>query len=57
MVSNQTAHIQFAGLTPGGIGLYQINFVVPPNVTAGSLSLTVSQGAANANATTLLVTE
>jgi uncharacterized protein (TIGR03437 family) len=56
MVSSQTAHIQFAGLTPGGIGLYQINFVVPVNVTAGSLSLTVSQGGTNANATTLPVT-
>jgi uncharacterized protein (TIGR03437 family) len=55
-VNNQTAQIQFAGLTPGAIGLYQINFVVPENVPAGSLSLSVSQGATNANATTLPVT-
>jgi uncharacterized protein (TIGR03437 family) len=54
-VNNQTAQIQFAGLTPGAIGLYQINFVVPTNVPAGSLSLTVSQGIVNANSTTLPV--
>jgi uncharacterized protein (TIGR03437 family) len=56
MVNNQTAPIQFAGLTPGGVGLYQINFVVPTSATAGSLPLTVSQGSVSANATTLLVT-
>ena len=55
LVNNQPAHIQFAGLTPGGIGLYQINFVVPTTATAGSLSLTVSQGGVTANPTTLPV--
>ena len=54
-VNGQTAQIEFAGLTPGGIGLYQINFVVPTGVPAGSLPLTVAQGTANANATTLPV--
>ena len=54
-VNNQTAQIQFAGLTPGAIGLYQINFVVPTTASAGSLSLTVSQGGTNANTTTLPV--
>ncbi len=54
-VGNQTAKIQFAGLTPGAIGLYQINFVVPTTVSAGSLNLTVSQGNVNANTTTLPV--
>ncbi len=55
MVNNQTAHIQFAGLTPGGIGLYQINFVVPVTAPSGTLSLTVSQGGVSANPTTLPV--
>jgi uncharacterized protein (TIGR03437 family) len=54
-VSNQSAKILYAGLTPGAIGLYQINFVVPSGVSAGTLSLTVSQGTVNANATTLPV--
>lgn len=54
-VADQTAQIQFAGLTPGAVGLYQINFVVPPGVPAGQLSLTVSQGNVSANTTTLPV--
>lgn len=54
-VNNQTAQILFAGLTPGAIGLYQIDFVVPSGVPAGNLSLTVSQGGVSANATTLPV--
>ncbi len=54
-VNNQTAQILFAGLTPGYVGLYQINFVVPSTATAGSLSVSVSQGTTNANPTTLLV--
>jgi uncharacterized protein (TIGR03437 family) len=54
-VSGQTAKILYAGLTPGGIGLYQIDFVVPAGVSAGNLSLAVSQGANNANPTTLPV--
>jgi uncharacterized protein (TIGR03437 family) len=54
-VGNQTAKILFAGLTPGAIGLYQINFTVPSTVSAGSQSLTVSQGSVNANTTTLPV--
>ena len=57
LVNNQPAHIQFAGLTPGGIGLYQINFVVPPGVPSGSLSLTVSQGGIDANSAALPVAD
>lgn len=55
MVNNQTAQILFAGLTPGGIGLYQIDFVVPAGTAAGQAALTVSQGSISANATTLPV--
>ena len=54
-VDGQTAQIEFAGLTPGGVGLYQINFVVPNNVSAGSVQLTVTQQGIAANATTLPV--
>ena len=32
----------FAGLTPGQVGLYQVNFVVPSNLPAGAYSLRVS---------------
>ncbi len=54
-VGLQTAKILYAGLTPGGIGLYQIDFVVPSGVGAGNMSLTVSQGGVNANSATLPV--
>lgn len=54
-VNNQSAHIYFAGLTPGAIGLYQINFQVPDGTSAGSATLTVTQGDVSANATTLPV--
>ena len=30
MINAETADFSFAGLTPGAVGLYQINFVVPP---------------------------
>jgi len=37
--------VTFAGLTPGQIGIYQINVNVPQGVTQGlSVPLTVSQG-------------
>ena len=55
MVNNQTAQVAFAGLTPGGIGLYQINFTVPSGIAAGTASLTISQGSVNANSATLPV--
>ncbi len=54
-VDNQIAKILFAGLTPGAIGLYQIDFYVPMGTAAGNATLTVSQGGVNANTTTLPV--
>lgn len=45
----------FAGLTPGFVGLYQINFTVPADARTGSLSLTVTQGNLSANVTQLPV--
>jgi uncharacterized protein (TIGR03437 family) len=49
------AAIGYAGLTPGGVGLYQINFTVPPGARSGNLNLVVMQGGMPANATTLPV--
>jgi adhesin/invasin len=34
-VDGRVAEVRFAGLTPGFIGLYQINFVVPAGTRAG----------------------
>jgi uncharacterized protein (TIGR03437 family) len=34
-IGGQTSTVAFSGLTPGLVGVYQINAVVPPGVTAG----------------------
>ncbi len=54
-VGGQNATVTFAGLVPGGIGLYQINFVVPPGLSAGTLPLTVTQNSVAANTAQLIV--
>ena len=42
-LNGATYPIAFAGLTPGLVGLYQINFQVPPGLPAGNLTMTVTQ--------------
>ena len=54
-VDGQDAAIGYAGLTPAGIGLYQINFVVPANARPGVLDVVVRQGFAAGNTTKLPV--
>ena len=34
-IGGQNATVAFAGLAPGFVGLYQVNAVVPPGLTAG----------------------
>jgi large repetitive protein len=45
--------IYFAGLTPGLVGLYQMNFQVPTGLPAGNITITVSQNEQSSNQTTL----
>ena len=47
--------ILFSGLTPGLVGLYQVNFQVPANAANGDLQLVVSQAGATSNVTILPV--
>jgi len=54
-VDGNQATIVFAGLTPGGIGLYQIDFTVPANARSGNLAVAVTQNGTAANATTMPV--
>ena len=54
-VDGQEAFISYAGLTPTGVGLYFINFVVPPNARTGTLNVVVTQNGIVANTTTLPV--
>ncbi len=35
-IGGVAAVVQFAGLNPGGVGLYQVNATVPAGVTSGS---------------------
>ncbi len=54
-VEGQAAQVQYAGLTPGFVGLYQVNFKVPSNAGTGDLTLVVSQNGVSSNATRLPV--
>jgi uncharacterized protein (TIGR03437 family) len=54
-IGNLPTSLIFAGLTPGGIGLYQINFQVPTNAPAGMLDVLIQQGTTKTNATKLIV--
>jgi uncharacterized protein (TIGR03437 family) len=54
-VGTLPATVSFAGLSPTGIGLYQINFQVPPTSPAGTLDVVVQQGSVTANSTQLIV--
>jgi uncharacterized protein (TIGR03437 family) len=56
-VDGQNATVLFAGLTPGGVGLYQINFQVPLAAKSGILEVVVTQGDVPANTTRLLVVQ
>jgi uncharacterized protein (TIGR03437 family) len=54
-VDGQNATVEFAGLAPGFVGLYQIDLQVPANARTGSLSLVVSQNGVPGNTTNLLI--
>jgi uncharacterized protein (TIGR03437 family) len=45
--------IAFAGLTPGLVGLYQLNFQVPAGLPAGIITLLVTQSGQSGNQTVL----
>ena len=54
-IDGQPVQTLFVGLTPGGVGLYQINLTVPANARAGKVPVVITQSGIAANATTLLV--
>ncbi len=54
-LGGENAAVAYAGLTPQGIGLYQINFTVPADAASGSLNLTIIQNGVASNTTTLPV--
>ncbi len=54
-INNETADISFAGLTPGAVGLYQINVNLPQDTPSGSTSITVTQNGVASNTITIPV--
>lgn len=54
-VDGQGAAVIFAGLTPGSVGLFQIDFTVPASAPSGSLNVVIAQPGGTANAATLPV--
>jgi minor extracellular serine protease Vpr len=45
-IGGQPAAVQFSGLTPGLVGLYQVNAVIPKGLTSGAQPITISAGGA-----------
>jgi len=54
-VAGESARILFSGLTPGFAGLYQVNFVVPPDAPPGNLDLQIVTPYADSTVVTLPV--
>ncbi len=53
MIDGSSYPIYFAGLTPTLVGLYQIDFQVPPGLPAGNLTVSMVQDGVPSNQTTL----
>ena len=54
-LDGNTVSVLFAGLTPGFVGLYQVNFQVPPEMTSGNHELLLTQSGTASNKTVLTV--
>jgi uncharacterized protein (TIGR03437 family) len=54
-IDNQPADVTFAGLSPGGIGLYQINLRLPGGLRSGTLDVVILEDNVKANPAKLVV--
>jgi uncharacterized protein (TIGR03437 family) len=54
-IAGQRAELQFSGLAPGQVGLYQVNVFVPGNISAGPQQVALSIGGVTAKTTTIYV--
>jgi uncharacterized protein (TIGR03437 family) len=54
-VGDATAEVKFSGLSPQFVGLYQVNFVVPPGTASGTQTVTISMDGVASNSANLPV--
>ena len=54
-IGSQTAAVQFSGMAPGIVGLYQVNVVVPANLTPGAQPITIAIGGQTSPPSTLAI--
>ncbi len=54
-IGGQTAHVVFSGLSPQSIALYQVNVVVPQNISAGSQAVVMTQNGIASQTSTIVV--
>jgi uncharacterized protein (TIGR03437 family) len=55
-INGESAQVNFAGLTPNLVGLYQINVQTPADTPSGDASVTVTQNNASSNTSSNTVT-
>jgi uncharacterized protein (TIGR03437 family) len=53
--SQEQAVLSFSGLSGGSVGLYQVNFQVPSDVSTGSIQIAISMGGVTSNVVTMAV--
>jgi uncharacterized protein (TIGR03437 family) len=54
-INGEQSAISFAGLQPGAVGIYQVNFTVPTDAPGGDLTLVLSQNGVPSNSAVLPV--
>jgi minor extracellular serine protease Vpr len=54
-IGNIAAHVDFSGMSPGWVGLYQVNVVVPQDAATGAPPIVVSIGGVDSKASVLPV--
>ncbi|MBZ5582398.1 MAG: S8 family serine peptidase, partial [Acidobacteriia bacterium] len=54
-IGGKNAHVEFSGLAPGYVGLYQVNVTVPADAPTGTQPLVISIGGVNSKGTDLPV--
>jgi uncharacterized protein (TIGR03437 family) len=54
-IGGAPATVQFAGMTPGLVGLYQLNVVVPAGVSGAAVPVAITHQGVTSNTVTIVV--